>query len=38
MMSKQDYSGATQDTTTQNGGAGFHQTQLNILIQAVSMD
>ena len=27
---KLDSSGATQDTTTQNGGVGFHQIQSNI--------
>ena len=29
-LSKQDSSGATQDTTTQNGGVGFRQIVLSI--------
>ena len=35
---KLDYFGATQDTTTQNGGVGFHQTQLNTLTHTQLMD
>ena len=38
MMMKQDTIIVMQDTTLLNGAVGFHQTQLNTLIQVVLMD